>query len=296
MTDTGDVRTALAVLATMIGASLSWIEGLGVITVLFSVGLGAMLTYAVQTRTQNNAWKRESGLRKIDEIYGPLFNQINKISRDLSPEDGTGLKPGFGVIYSLDPQEPGWQAIKPSYRYYLIDDNLRKKLDDFFILLQELQNNLSRVNSMIDGKLLPHLRAAFGNDVEAALYVITAVSQNGIPTSTASYFLYEPLLTGIPPIEYFKTQNQKYPASSNWSDYDLELSLQRSGTIKPVFGPKSPNPEARRQFDELVSATSKEVREDPLVLVVDAETEELKVRANQLKDELRNKIEEPWRT
>lgn len=58
MVDRGDIGGGLAIAASMLGAAVSYVEGLGVLTILFSVGLGSLLTYVVGIKTQKNAWKR----------------------------------------------------------------------------------------------------------------------------------------------------------------------------------------------------------------------------------------------
>ena len=65
--DRADLGGTLGLLAGMVGATIAWIEGIGVASVLISVGIGALLSYWVVTKTQKNLWRREAALRKVDE-------------------------------------------------------------------------------------------------------------------------------------------------------------------------------------------------------------------------------------
>jgi len=293
--NTGEIGSVIGVVAGMVGAALSWAAGLGVLTILFSVGIGSLLTYLVQSRTQKNAWKRESGLRKIDEIYGPLFGEINNLSQELAKTDVLRFGSSFGVLQASDPISSGWQKIKPSYRYYLIDENLRKELDGFFGLLGQLQENMSKVNDLVDSKLLPRLRDAFGSDVEAAQFMLTMKARNGRPVSVGDQYLFGPILSGKSPIDYTKMENGAYYDRSGFSDYDYGLRLQRNGQTTTFFGPENPNPKAKEQFEAIMTESSREVRVDPLIIEIQSQLEKLRNQATKLKESLRTKVEEPWR-
>ena len=77
-----------------------------VITILFSISTGAILTYIVQKRArETNAWKTEAALRKIDDIYGPIHSELNNIL-GFSGKELTYLRSSF---YG-DPNK-SWESI-----------------------------------------------------------------------------------------------------------------------------------------------------------------------------------------
>jgi hypothetical protein len=282
--DKGEVGSIAAVLASAVGAAWSWAAGLGVGAVLFSVAIGSLLTYIVQTRTQKSAWKREAALRKVDEIYGPLYDEMNRISETLSEASPLTPHPTF----TLYPPEVGWRAIKAGYRYYLIEGDLRNQLGEFHDLLEKLEANQRRIYGIVDAKLLPRLREAFGDDVQAVQYQVTAKQPNGMPISIAGEAIYEPILEGKNPLELTRA---RYPG---YTDYELELSLQRAGQMLKFFGQGLPNQGARERFDRLLADCMKEVASDSTITLIQDQASKLKKSADALKARLREAIEKPW--
>ncbi len=281
--DRTEIGNALAVAASLVAAAYTYFDGLGIIAILVSVVTGSLLTYAIQSRTQKSAWKREAALRKIDDIYGPLYNELNRISASLG-KDGPQF---FGVTF--DPQkDPHWASIKPGFRYYLIEPDLRKELDNFFNLYSEYEAAKQKEWTIVEAKFIPRLQSAFGSDVEAATCVATAVQTNGQPVKLPADSLRNPVIRGLHPLEYLK---QQYPGYSN---YRLGVDLQRRGLSQLLFNASSPNEELEQRFDGVIAATIKDVAADPTVVWTMKTVADLKSLADILKEKLRKKIEEPW--
>lgn len=99
---------------------------------ILGVIAGFVLSYFVQTRTQRRAWKRDFLIKNIDTIYGPLYNVSLYIEMVLNSIDITRS-------YETISREI-WEQIKNSYTYHMIDDELRKEIENFYILV-ELFNN-----------------------------------------------------------------------------------------------------------------------------------------------------------
>jgi len=170
----------------------------------------------------------------------------------------------------------------------LVDPPLRQELDEFFILLKQYRANYAKRFQVVEEKLLPHLRAAFGKDVEAASYQISARQQNGTPIVFNGGIFDSPILAGEDPVE-FSTKR-----SSGLSDLQLELSLQRAGKTELFFGANNPNPDALEKFNSLLKATTEEVKNDPLIVLTHHQRESLIIQAGKLREKLRVKTEEPW--
>lgn len=283
MVDRGDLGQGLAILSSIVGAALSWAAGLGVITILFSVGLGSLLTYIVGTKTQKTAWKREAALRKVDDIYGPLYYELNKIYRYIS-------EPSQQYYSPYDQNQVTWESIQATYKYYLVDPPLRKELDDFFALFKQYNANYIQRSRIVEEKLLPKLRNAFGQDVQAASYQVSAQQQNGMGVGFGGSTMLEAvILAGEHPLEFVKKQ---YPGYTN---YQLEVSVQRAGTMQPLFTVHSPNAELSSRFDQLVASTIDEVKRDSRIVLVEEQRRTLISQAESIKEKLRVKTEEPWR-
>lgn len=283
MVDKGDVGGGLAVLASMVGAALSWAAGLGVVTILFSVGLGSLLTYLVGLKTQENAWKREANLRKVDDIYGPLYFELNKVHQDISRSSEQSYYRPF------DQNQITWESIQASYKYYLIDPPLRKELDDFFALLRRYHEGNVQRSRVAEEKLLPHLRNAYGQDVQAASYRVAATQPSGMPITLPGGTLEAAILTGEHPLEFTKKQY------TGFTNHQLELSIQRAGSMQPLFTVKNPNPALQSKFDELIGATIEDVKKDPRIVSLKEQRMTLIAQAESLKEKLRVKTEEPWK-
>jgi hypothetical protein len=290
--DRSDVGGALGVAFSFVGATVAWIAGLGIITILFSVGLGALLTYLVQTRTQRTEWKREAGLRKVDEVYGPLYEEINVLAPEFSQD--TPLNP-----YSRysDGPETAWGKIQQGYRYYLIDSELRKELDRFFGLVKELATLKSSLTGLIDAKLLPRLRNLYGPDVTYVTIAARATQPNGSSVDLATSFLYGPILTKEQPLKFV---SRLYPGLS---DYRLEITIQRQAQTQKILfdadGPPVVDSEdsqgSEEEFNAIIKETSQLVDKDPTVLRIRELTRQASQQASALKETLRIKIEQPWR-
>jgi hypothetical protein len=281
--DKGDLGGGLAILAGMVGAAASWAAGLGVVTILISVGIGSLLTYMVGTKTQKNAWKREDAKKKVEEIYGPVYFELNRIYQAISQF------PDQWYLVPTDQNQVTWESIQAGYRYYLVDLPLRKQLDDFFSLLKEYNLNNGGKSGVVMEKLLPRLKDAFGADAQAAQYNVSATSLNGMPSSLPGATLDGPILAGELPLEYTKKQYSKM------ADYHLEVYVQRGGTMTPLFTAKSPNPEYETKFNELIRATIEDVNKDPRIILTNEQRMQLLEQARSLKEKLRVKTEEPWK-
>jgi hypothetical protein len=62
-----------------IGAFLSWFYESGLLAAIVGIVTGAGITFFVQSRTQERAWKREYALKNTEAIYGPLYEDIDKV-------------------------------------------------------------------------------------------------------------------------------------------------------------------------------------------------------------------------
>ena len=217
----------------------------------------------------------------MDDIYGPLYYQLNKIYQFLSKSSDH--------FYYPDQNEVTWESIQATYKYYLVDPPLRNEMDDFFELLRLYNQGNSQRTRIADEKLLPHLRNAYGQDVQTAMYQVAALQPNGMPTVLAGSTLGWPILSGEHPLEFTKKQ---YPGLTN---YRLELSLQKHGQVQPLFTVNTPNPELESKFEEVLRVTINEVKKDQRIILVEEQRRMLIAQATSLKEKLRIKTEEPWR-
>lgn len=79
--------------------------------------LGALLGFLGSIIVQRQSWKRESTLKMVDVIYGPLFREVNRVHESLKSFE----KPMAGEL----------EKIMSHYLYFMVDEELRKSLSHF---------------------------------------------------------------------------------------------------------------------------------------------------------------------
>lgn len=264
-----DISVFITGLAGSIWAQLS---GLGSIAVLIAAGLGAFVTYTVQSRTQKRTWKREATLRKIDTIYGPIYGEIMQIAESLSSNN---------IIQNIPPADK-WDSIKGSYYYRLLDKDLRKELDDFYGLLKQAEEKQISLVNLADTQLVRNLRDATKRDVTSVSCEMTFV-KSGRP-STGEANLFRSIANGEHPTEYAR---KAYPGQDS---YDLKTTLHG-----PQFHRTIESADEKRIFDAAVLKTVKKIGEDPDTIFLKDANSKMLEWAPSLKSKLGRIIEEPWR-
>ena len=94
---------------------------------------------------------------RIDDVYGPIYSEINNILGHFSEKEVTHLRSNYhGDI------NKSWESIKSSYLYYLIDLDLREELDKFFNLVTKHDANYNKSLNVAEKIFHSHLRHTFG--------------------------------------------------------------------------------------------------------------------------------------
>ena len=121
MTDIQEnIGILLGSIATALGVILGMVFQSGVLNTLVGVAIGASITYYVQTKTQNRAWKREYSVKIVEVVYGNLFKEIQSIIQKLG-ERYFVYWISFGT----------WKEFQQDHRYFMVDKSFREKLDLF---------------------------------------------------------------------------------------------------------------------------------------------------------------------
>lgn len=281
MVSKGDIGAGVAVLGSSVGAAVSWAAGFGVFTILFSVIIGSLLTYFVGTRTQKNAWKRESALRKVEEIYGPLYSQLNRLTHEVEKD------PDYAFWPQETTTEPSWDSIRAGYRYFLMDPDIRKDMESFFANLQEYRVNISKRSDLLQQVVSTHLREVFGPDTREIHFQLAGILPDGGSVVYGGRATMQScVIKGEHPLSAMKKD------APNYRDPQLEVYVLGKSNQVPAFTANAPNTELRAKFDTMFDDMVREFNSDPLVVEINKQKQGLLNQGYDLKEKLRLKTEE----
>jgi len=92
--------------------------------------VGSILSYYSQKWTQDRAWKREYGLKTIDTIYAPLYNEIRDIKE--SVEAWVQWRPKHDDGNDWIPMGE-WDKIESSHLHHMIlDENFKTRIEEVY--------------------------------------------------------------------------------------------------------------------------------------------------------------------
>ena len=269
-----DFAVAAAVAGQVIGAAVAWLQQLGIITVLLSVTVGATMTYWIQESTQKRNWKREILVRDVDNIYGPLFNDVGSIR--LALEEGRFVK-------HLTPTTETWRTVTTTYYRFLLDDALRRRLTEFYEKVGSLRNLESNALNAVIDLFHEKLKEQFGEDVFNADCMVLAYNKDGTWSGQGIDLNDFPL--GINPIQ---ATREKMTESDHWG---LEVKLRRRGTSN---WEEHTDAESEKKFESAVAKTLEEMRANPIAKEIQGKVEMLQRDATEMEKALEKIIEAPW--
>jgi len=141
----------LGSLATALGIILGFIFQSGVLNTLVGVAIGAGITYYVQTKTQNRAWKREYSVKIAEVVYGALFKEFKSIVQKLSER-----YPIYQTSFDT------WKEFQQDHRYFMVDESFREKLDLFAEQLDDYSKAAVKLGAEIRNIIYEETERVFG--------------------------------------------------------------------------------------------------------------------------------------
>ena len=268
-----DFAVAAAVAGQVIGAAVAWLQQLGIITVLLSVTVGATMTYWIQESTQKSNWKREILVRDVDNIYGPLLNEVGSIR--LALERGKFLK------HSI-PATETWALVTTTYYRFLLDD-LRQPLVAFYEKVDALSGLESKAVTVVIGLFHEKLKERFGGDFVNWDCMVLSYNKDG--TWQGRGIDLNDFPRGINPIQATKEQMTE---SDHWG---LEVKLVRRGTS---IWESHTDIESGEKFENAVTRTLEEMSTNSIVKEIQGKVETLQRNASDMEKILEKIIEAPW--
>jgi len=253
-----------------IAAFLSWFYESGLLSALVGIFIGAGIAYFVQTRTQKRVWKREYALKTADTVYGPLFEDIDKVLNNCGDT--------FQYVYPYK-----WSEVKNTYQYLTVDEAFRNRLDKFFQRLQNYNDNFQKsidlMNRIVIEETLlafpsheesrPEFRIKPQNRSESYIDIIESLRMKKHPENLA---------------ERGRQENEK-------RQYFIGLIPNKGGAIKVL----AYDDEVKKAFDIMWNSCSVRVEQDSLIQNLRKEYLEIVKELQSIKKELIRRIQEPWK-
>jgi hypothetical protein len=269
-----DFAVAAAVAGQVIGAAVAWLQQLGIITVLLSVTVGATMTYWIQVSTQKSNWKREILIRDVDNLYGPLLNEVGSIR--LALEKGKFLK-------HFIPATETWTLVTTTYYRFLLDDDLRQRLVGFYEKVDVLRSLEFKAVTIVINLFHEKLKERFGEDFVNWDCMVLSYNKDGTWQGSSIDLNDFPL--GINPIQ---ATRERMTESDHWG---LEVKLVRRGTST---WESHTDIENEGKYESAVARTLEEMRTNPIAKEIQSKVEMLQRNASDMEKTLEKIIEAPW--
>lgn len=259
-------------IATAVTLAIGWLFESGFLNTIAGIAVGAGIAFFIQTRTQKRAWKRDYSVKIVEEVYGGLFTDIKSIIQYLEEK------------YYLCLNFSTWGRVQEEYKYFMVDEKFRKKLDKF----SERVEKYDRAVIQLENTILPRIaneetRKLFDVDTDehAKLEVEWVEAHRRTPTSTSPDV-----------IRCLKRQTHpKDDALNNKTEIsDVECYvgiLQRNG--------KTFHSQDVSKFNEFWKLCLERMKEDEVYRFMMKEHGNLLEDARNVRKELVKRIEETWK-
>lgn len=265
-----NIWIVLGSIASALGIILGLIFQSGVLNTLVGVAIGAGITYYVQTKTQNRAWKREYSVKIAEVVYGNLFKEIKSLIQKLG-EKYCIYWISFGT----------WKEFQQDHRYFMVEKGLRDKLDLFTGQLDDYSNAAVKLGSEIRNIIFEETERVYG------------VKTNQIPRTEVTFMqrytrcsytpdLVQCVLSETSPIDFVSKRETEIS--------NLEMIL----TIASLDGRQTHVPYSS-DFNEFWQSCLRKMRENGSYKAVTNENIKIGQEALKLQDELIERIEKPWK-
>jgi hypothetical protein len=285
-----DIRENLGYLIGSFVTALALVLGLiyqsGVLNTLVGVAIGAGITYYVQTRTQNRAWKREYAVKIAETVYGSLFKQIKSIIGNLEQKYH---------IYYVDFSQ--WREFQEDQRYFMVDESFRSRLDDFTHKLEEYSQAAVKLEREISKIIMEETERVYGIKTNQIPQVQITYMRAGSHASTNTDLL-RCLVSETHPIDFPKTYD---PEATDIAFTLIIISIDNIVTsidntkIIRVAPPTENKQINIPDSDRLWQVCLRRMKENETYKLVTEENGKILEDAQELKKELSKRIEEPWR-
>lgn len=260
---------------TTVAMVIGWFIQSGIIVAIISLLIGAGISYFVQTKTQKKAWQREYSIKIVETVYGNVYRNIQSILSDLRQKQNL-----FGGT-SFDQ----WSEFKKDYKYLMVDEKLRQKLDEFLERVQEYNLAFYKLRT----EILPNIM----NEESKSILKVIAEFRLQIKCKneiTGNIVIETPYIIWC---LFSRTYPREYVLERNPNSV-IEEFLVEYGPARETFEQPTPLPTEER-FKKFWESCLKREEEDKTYRLMLEENKGLLSQAEAIKKELTKRIEEPWK-
>jgi hypothetical protein len=214
LTDRAEFAAIGSSIVGAVGAVAAWISGYQILVVILSGFLVAMLTFEFNARMQKRAWKRETAVKFVSELYGPLYLDVSTVLQTYSRLD----KLVWGNYGSSK-----WGDVRKSFYYLIIDPSLLKELEGFYALLDQTSKKARGLIQLADDSLLSATRRKLGADIQTVTWTVTAF-KDGISQGNLSVNALEAVIDQTDLMSLVERDYRRY------SEYVIKAGVQKRGS------------------------------------------------------------------
>jgi len=223
MEDRDGIAIAIGSAIAGVAVAVGWFINIPIAGTIIGVLAGFFLSTYTTTRTQRRAWKRDFMLRAVELVYGPLYNQAISIEErygDMSESRN----------FQTYPNEQ-WSTISRTYIYYMLDENLRKDIVEFYKKILEYNELTNVATRNVERIAIRRSSEVFGSHAISITYTIrTPTAEAGV-----GYNVNDLLLLEIHPLQYypnaqrlrFSIRVREQSGSETYYSYDSEDDFRR---------------------------------------------------------------------
>lgn len=270
-----DLRENLGFIIYSISSAIAlgivgWFVQSGIIVAIVSVLIGAGISYFVQTKTQKKAWQREYSVKIAETVYGALFRDMKNLIRSLENK------------YYLWISFEGWRQVQEDHRYFMVDEKFREKLDQFSDRVERYSRAVMQLrNEILPKMVFEETERCFGTKVnEVPRFNVSYM--DGYTHCSTSPNLINCLVSQIHPIEDVK----RYKSEISDLESIIEIkSIDAKITHLPYL----------TEGEEFWESCLRRMKEDKTYKFIIEENQELLEEARQVKKEIIERIEKPWK-
>jgi len=256
--------------ATAIAMAIGWFISSGVVVNLLFLLVGSGITYFVQTRTQKRAWKREYTVKIAEEVYGSLFRHVKWIIPSLEEKH----------YRQLSFEE--WRLIQDDYRYFMVDEKFRTKLDEVFERVQNYNMAIYKLENIILPKIVnEETKRVFNVDTDEHARVEVKYVEGNLPHSGTPSTI-RCLISQTHP------KDDVLRGTTEISNVECLVNVRRKD------GTTFHDPDMEK-FNQFWESCLRRMKEDKTYNFIIEENEKLLKEARNLKKEIVKRIEEPWK-